>query len=128
LLEKLSIYADEIEARQKIARRYSEALSQRFATPYVPEGYVSVWAQYTLTLENAEERDRIRTVAQAAGVPTMVYYPAPLHKLKAYAGSLADPEGLSVSEALPGRVLSLPMHPYLEADVQDRIIRVLLDA
>lgn len=128
LMEKLSIYAEEIETRQKVAKRYSEALSQRFATPYVPEGYVSVWAQYTLTLENAEERDRVKAAAQAAGVPTMIYYPTPLHKLKAYAGALADPEGLSMSETLPGRVLSLPMHPYLEADVQDRIIRVLLDA
>jgi dTDP-4-amino-4,6-dideoxygalactose transaminase len=128
LLEKLTIYAEEIEARQKVAKRYSEALSQRFATPYVPEGYVSVWAQYTLKLENAEERDRVQTAARAAGVPTMIYYPAPLHKLKAYAGALADPEGLYISETLPGRVLSLPMHPYLEAGVQDRIIRVLLDA
>ncbi len=128
LLQKLAIYAEEIEMRQNVAKRYSEALSQSFGTPYVPEGYVSVWAQYTLTLENAEERDRVKASAQAAGVPTMIYYPTPLHKLKAYAGALMDPEGLSISESLPGRVLSLPMHPYLEADVQDRIIRVLLDA
>lgn len=128
LLEKLAVYEEEIDARQVVAKRYSEALSQRFATPLIPDGYVSVWAQYTLTLENSEERNRVREATQAAGIPTMVYYPKPLHRLKAYDGFPADPEGLAVSEALAERVLSLPMHPYLEPEVQDRIIRTLLDA
>ena len=128
LLEKLSIYADEIKARQKVAQRYSAALSQRFTVPYIPEGSVSVWAQYTLVLEDAAQRDHVRSVASAAGIPTMVYYPTPLHRLKAYSSFPMDPQGIPVSESLSDRVLSLPMHPYLEADVQDTIIRTLLDA
>lgn len=128
LLEKLTIYRDELEARQVVAGRYSDALSDRFRTPYVPQDRTSVWAQYTLTLKDEAERDRVRAAAQAAGVPTMVYYPAPLHKLKAYAPYPRDGEGLAVSEELSGRVLSLPMHPYLEADTQQQIIDVLLSA
>lgn len=128
LLQKLDVYADEIDARQTIARRYTDALSARFVTPMIPNKCQSVWAQYTLILENESARDRLRSAAQAAGIPTMVYYPTPLHRLKAYAGFPADPAGLATSEGLARRVLSLPMHPYLEPDVQDGIIEVLLAA
>jgi dTDP-4-amino-4,6-dideoxygalactose transaminase len=126
LIEKLAVYEEEIVARQMVADRYNHALSNRFETPYIPDGLKSVWAQYTLKLASAAERDALQAKAKAAGVPTVVYYPLPLHQQGAYSGYPGDPAGLKVSEDLATRVLSLPMHPYLTADVQDRIKDALL--
>lgn len=125
LLEKLAVYADEIAARQRVADRYNVGLEGRFETPLIPEGLTSVWAQYTIKLETVAEREAVQARAKRAGVPTMVYYPMPLHKQTAYRGFPQDPNGLEVSEDLAGRVLSLPMHPYLEPDQQDLIIAAL---
>lgn len=126
LIEKLAIYADEIAARQVVAQRYNVGLDGRFATPYIPEGLQSVWAQYTIKLDTGAERDALQKRAKAAGVPTMVYYPMPLHRQTAYQSYPRDPAGLPVSEGLGARVLSLPMHPYLDAEQQDQIISALV--
>lgn len=124
LIEKLAIYPDEIESRQKVAERYNAGLS-KFETPYVPEGLKSVWAQYTLKLASADEREQFQARAKAAGVPTVVYYPIPLHNQIAYRDFPRDPNGLAVSEDLANRVISLPMHPYLTAETQDKIIEAV---
>lgn len=126
LLEKLSIYAEEIEQRQRVAARYTAALSGRFETPVVPEGLVSIWAQYTIKTASKEEREALQARAKAAGVPTVVYYPLPLHLQTAYSAFPRDPEGLPVSEELSGRVVSLPMHAYLSLETQDHIIEAVL--
>lgn len=125
LIEKLAIYADEIEARQDVANRYSEGLSGKFETPFIPDGLKSIWAQYTLKTKSAAERDALQARATKAGIPTVVYYPVPLHRQNAYKDFPADPTGLPVSEDLASRVVSLPMHPYLATQVQDRIIEVI---
>jgi dTDP-4-amino-4,6-dideoxygalactose transaminase len=122
LIEKLAVYADEIEKRQVIASRYKSGLSNRFETPYVPEGLKSVWAQYTLKTASAAERDALQQRAKEAGVPTVIYYPVPLHRQNAYKDFPSDPAGLPVSDDLANRVVSLPMHPYLEQDVQESIV------
>ncbi len=125
LIEKLKIFEDEIEKRNVIARRYSEAFkgSNRIVAPHVVEGAVSTWAQYTLQVEN---RAKFQADLKAAGVPTAVYYPIPLSKQKAYAHYLAAPT--PVSQALSGKVVSLPMHPYLDVATQDRIIAAVLES
>jgi len=125
LLEKLAIYADEIEERQKVARRYSEGLAGRFGTPAIPDGLTSIWAQYTLKTRSSDERDAFQARARAAGVPTAIYYPIPLHRQVAYQDFPRDPAGLPVSEDLSGRVVSLPMHAYLGSQVQDTIIEAV---
>jgi dTDP-4-amino-4,6-dideoxygalactose transaminase len=122
LIEKLAIYAEEIEQRQAVASRYEAGLSNRFETPYIPEGLKSVWAQYTLKTTSAAERDALQQRAKEAGVPTVVYYPVPLHRQNAYKEFPSDPAGLSVSDDLANRVISLPMHPYLTRDAQESII------
>lgn len=124
---KLSVYADEIEARNRCAERYTAHLSNLVKTPVVPAGYRSVWAQYTLQLESRIERDAIQAQLKERGVPTMVYYPMPLHQQTAYRNYLCDPAGLPVSEEMSGRVLSLPMHPYLDESTQDHIIAAVTD-
>jgi dTDP-4-amino-4,6-dideoxygalactose transaminase len=125
LIEKLKIFEDEIEKRNQVARRYTEAFkgSNRIVAPHVMDGAVSTWAQYTLKVEN---RAKFQADLKAAGVPTAVYYPIPLSKQKAYAHYPAAPT--PVSEALSEQVVSLPMHPYLDAATQDRIIAAVLES
>lgn len=125
LLEKLAIYPDEIEARQRLAQRYTMALSQRFRTPQVPEGSLSVWAQYTLAAASGEERSEAMKQLRADGIPSAIYYPSPLHRQTAYRDCPVDPAGLPVSERVAERVFSLPMHPYLTEADQDRVIAAL---
>lgn len=125
LLEKLAIYAGELDARDRVASRYSAALHNRFQTPAVPEGYRSIWAQYTLLAKDEAERNAAMAQLKEAGVPSVVYYPRPLHTQTAYAGFPTDPAGLPVSEDVAKRVFSLPMHPYLSEEDQDRVTAAL---
>ncbi len=120
LIEKLKIFPDEIKARQKVADRYNAALKDVVTVPVVPNNVQSTWAQYTLRLMGIS-RDQVVETLKAAGVPTTVYYPKPLHQQTAYQSypRVAD---LSVSEKLAQEVLSLPMHPYLDTTTQDYII------
>lgn len=121
LLEKLAVYSHEIDARQAVAARYTDALADIIDTPFIPNDSQSVWAQYTVKTRVGQDRSVIMSALEAKGVPTMVYYPLPLHQQTAYAGFPRDPQGLAVSEALSQQVFSLPMHPYL-GDEQDRVI------
>ena len=118
LLQKLTIFADEIQARNTVAARYAEGLGDLVRVPGVIEGGVSVWAQYVI---ETADRDGLAAHLRAEGVPTAVYYPVPLH-IQAPYRDYPQPGGLPVTEAAAGKVLALPMHPYLDADVQDRII------
>jgi dTDP-4-amino-4,6-dideoxygalactose transaminase len=128
LLEKLAIYGDEIAARQQVAARYAAGLSDIVDVPQVPEDCVSVWAQYTLQLRPNQDRAQLQAALKNAGVPSVVYYPMPLHMQTAYRDFPRDPEGLAVSEGLAGNVLSLPMHPYLSTDDQDQVITAIQNA
>ena len=125
LIEKLKIFSDEIDRRNKVARRYNEAFSRsnRITTPRVIEGATSTWAQYTITLTM---RAKFQSDLKESGVPTAVYYPIPLSKQKAYAHYPSAPT--PVSEKLSGKVVSLPMHPYMDEATQDRIIAAVLKA
>jgi len=123
LIEKLKILPDELEARERIARRYSEKLgrSNRIRVPHVIEGARSTWAQYTIQLP---DRDRVKDELAAEGIPAQIYYPTPLSAQRGYAHYPSVP--LPVSEALGQTVLSLPMHPYLDEATQDRIVDAIL--
>jgi dTDP-4-amino-4,6-dideoxygalactose transaminase len=129
LLEKLKIYSEEIQLRQKIADHYTQALQDICQTPYVLGNTTSVWAQYTLVLKS-QNRAQIMAKLKEKGIPTMIYYPKPLHMQTAYKNYPRADEKLTVSETLAQTVLSLPMHPYLDQDTQNYIIenlRVTLD-
>jgi len=121
LSEKLKIFPDEIEARERVARRYSEGLARVAITPTVPAGSTSVWAQYTIRVAGGR-RDRLAAALKAEGIPTAIYYPIPLHRQQAYKHYLVGEGGVAVSDRLAGEVISLPMHAYLDAPTQDRII------
>jgi dTDP-4-amino-4,6-dideoxygalactose transaminase len=124
LIEKLKIFAEEIAARNRIAARYAAGLGDIVNVPVVAAGSTSVWAQYTIRVGD-DRRDRLAADLKAQGVPTAVYYPTPLHLQAAYRQYPVAANGLPVSEALAGEVLSLPMHPYLDEAVQDRIIEAV---
>jgi dTDP-4-amino-4,6-dideoxygalactose transaminase len=118
LLEKLAIFDDEIAARNRVAARYHERLGDLVSTPKVIANGVSVWAQYTIETDRREE---LIAHLKTYGVPTAVYYPIPIHRQRPYARYPA-PGSLPVTDAKAARVLSLPMHPYLDEATQDRII------
>lgn len=113
LLEKLAVYADEIEARNRVAAAYTARLSDVAVTPIVPADCQSIWAQYTLTLPQGTDRAALAAALKDKGIPTAVYYPKPLHQQTAYKHYPVAGNGIPVCEDLAGRVISLPMHPYL---------------
>lgn len=122
LIEKLTIFPEEIILRQKVADRYSAGLQDVVVTPFIEEDCQSIWAQYTVKVD-PEKRKEIMEELKAEGIPTMIHYALPLHHQQAYTSYPCATETLPVSEALANCVLSLPLHPYLEADVQDHIIK-----
>ncbi len=125
---KLDIYADEIVARNRIANRYSDLLKNHVVTPVVPDGYESVWAQYTVRVSGPEARAVAQAALSAEGIPTAVYYPIPLHRQTAYSKFPSDPAGLAATDRAADQVLSLPMHAYLDEATQDRIMDTLISA
>lgn len=125
LIEKLAIYGDEIAARQIVAKRYSDGIDGALITPVVPDDCQSVWAQYTVRTKSGQNREVIMAKLKDAGVPTVVYYPRPLHQQTAYRNYPVDPNGLPVAEALAISVFSLPMHPYLDEEAQNRVIEAV---
>lgn len=120
LLEKLAIFAEEIDLRQTVADRYAEGLKGAvISTPRVIDGGVSVWAQYVIEHEN---RDGLAAHLKSQGIPTAVYYPVPMHAQAPYADFPRGVGGLPVTEAKAETVLALPMHPYLAEADQRKII------
>lgn len=127
LIEKLKIFPDEIRARQRVADRYKAALSDFVTTPSVAPGCTSVWAQYTIRVKPAQ-RDSIVAALKAQGVPTAIYYPKPLHRQTAYRSYPIAGGTLPACDKLAGEVLSLPMHPYMDAETQDFICNAVVAA
>jgi len=120
LSEKLKIFADEIQLRNKVADRYAEGLKDHvLAVPGTPDNVVSVWAQYVIDHEN---RDGLQAHLKAQGVPSAVYYPVPMHVNGAYERFRSGAGNLTVTEDKMGKVLALPMHPYLNESDQDKVI------
>jgi dTDP-4-amino-4,6-dideoxygalactose transaminase len=127
LIEKQKIFADEIAARDVAARRYAESLRDVVIVPVVPEGLTSVWAQYTIRVQ-PEKRDTLAATLKQQGIPTAIYYPKPLHRLAAYRHFPVVDNGIPVTDALASEVISLPMHAYLDAATQDRVIAAVRGA
>ncbi len=127
LLEKLKLFPEEIDARNRIAQRYSDALEKHCIVPSVPENLTSVWAQYTVRIPGGK-RDKIAAALKCAGIPTAIYYVKPMHRQTAYARFPVAGDGLPVSDALSFEVLSLPMHPYLAETDQDKVVDAFVSA
>ena len=124
VLAKLERFAWEIKQRRRVAAAYDEMLHPHLPVLACQADRTSVYAQYTVLVE---ERDRVRSVLDTAGIPTAVHYPVPIHQQPAYA-YLASGERYPVSEDMAARVLSLPMGPYLSASEAQHVAGTLLRA
>ena len=118
LLEKLRLFPSEIAARQNAADRYAEYLGEVVQVPALIDGAASVWAQYTIQVER---RDEFAKACREAGLPTAIHYLSAIHALPSYREFPRAP-GLGNTDRLARQVISLPMHGYLAAGTQDRII------
>lgn len=132
LLPKLEIFAEEVELRQNVAKRYNELLSNASVTsvdsvaknitlPFIEEHNTSVYAQYTIQVEN---RDQVQAKLNEAGIPTAVHYPIPLNKQPAVEDKNVQ---LPVGDAVAEKVMSLPMHPYMSNEDQYKIVKALAE-
>lgn len=127
LIEKLKIFPDEIEARNRVASYYAKGLEGVVGVPKVPEGNLSVWAQYTIRVKDGT-REAFADALKACGIPTAIYYPKSMHQQTAYRHFPVAEGGLPVCEKLSRECISLPMHPYLDTATQDRVISAVRDA
>lgn len=142
LMVKLKAFEEyELDAVNQAAERYTSLLCHpersegSVATPVIPAGFRSSWAQYTLRLAGPEQRDALQAALKASGIPSMVYYPKPMHLQTAFANPPVgfqphqDNKNLCpVATSLCGRVLSLPMHPYITAEDINKVSLTVINA
>lgn len=121
LLPKLDIFAEEVSLRQKVAANYNKLLNQAgiTTTPFVEAHNTSVYAQYTIQVDN---RELVQAKLKEAGIPTAVHYPIPLNKQPAVADKNVQ---LPIGDAVAEKVISLPMHPYLLEEEQQKIAKTI---
>ncbi len=112
---------NELDESNRIASVYTSRLRDIVKTPFVPDGYLSSWAQYTIILQNEEIRDSLKEHLQSNGIPSMIYYPRGMHQQTAYKDMKVSDSSLPVTSSLTKCVLSLPMHPYLSDDDIDKV-------
>ncbi len=126
LIEKLSAFEGEIEARNEAAKRYADRLPAPVVVPQIAAGNQSVWAQYTVKIPAG--RDDVVASCRAAGVPIAVHYATPLHQVPAYRRLPRAAPQLKTAEALARDVLSLPMHSDLDEATQGRVVDAIREA
>ena len=112
----------------KAAEEYTKGLSQlkgKVKTPVIPENFYSSWAQYTIQLEDRSTRDKLQSELKAAGIPSMVYYPKPMHRQEAFVDYEYDDADFPNTIKLCDTVLSLPMHPYLKDEDIEAVVDMI---
>src|SRR5690606_36832347 len=118
-LPKLDSFPRKLELRERVAQGYSRLLGEAgIAAPFVEAHNFSAWAQYTVQVS---DRDRVQERLKVAGIPTAVHYPIPLNRQPAVKDDAAC---LPVCDAIAERVMSLPMHPYLDVATRGAIVEV----
>lgn len=115
----------ELADTDRIAGKYAEGLRDCVKVPVIPEGLGSGWAQYSILLKDEKERDAVEAYLKEQGVPCMIYYPRGMHQQTAFSGCKTYGEDFSVTAGVCGRVLALPLSPYLTEEDQQRVIRLI---
>ena len=118
IINKLSIFDEELTQRRKIASTYDQELSEYVLLPRIQTEMKSAWAHYTI---RTKKRNAMRKFLLENDIPTMIYYPKPMHKQIAYQNYYNHKDTLPNSEMLCNEVLSLPLHPYIN---EDQILRI----
>ena len=127
LLEKLAIFDNELDLRNKVAEYYNLNISKYFQKPGIANGYKSSWAQFSLLAESKTARNYKIAKLNKANISTMIYYRIPLH-LQTVFSELGYKKGdFPVAEMVSNQIFSIPMHPYLTKDQQDIILEILND-
>ena len=122
LQAKLPVFVhQELEQGNWLAEYYSEKLKDMVKVPAVRDGYHSSWAQYTIQLREEQNRQGLQDYLKGEGIPTAVYYPKPMHRQAAFSKLEYREEEYPVTNRLCGNVLSLPFHPYMEAEEAELI-------
>ncbi len=125
LLEKFSIFDIELKQRNKIANYYNERINPKLRKPYIPQGYISSWAQYSLLATSESHRNKIMRLLKNSQVPSMIYYKNPLHLQRVFDNLNYAKGDFPISEKISKQIFSIPMHPYLTQSQQDKIIRLI---
>ena len=128
LLSKLSIFDDELAARQQVADQYEILLGGKVSTPLLAADATSSWAQYVIQLPDGTDRQTVQDRMGSKNIPTAVYYPRPMHTQPPYLRYPVAQDGLSVTERLASSVLALPMHPYLTPEQQEQVADALMSS
>jgi dTDP-4-amino-4,6-dideoxygalactose transaminase len=116
----------EVEDVNKAAALYTEKLKGRVKTPIIPKDYYSSWAQYTIQLKDREQRDGLQAYLKEQGIPSMIYYPTPLHKQTAYEDLNYPANSNPVTQRLCSTVLSLPIHPYITREDIEKVCKFVV--
>ena len=111
-----------------MASWYNEILKDtKLVLPYIAEGFVSSWAQYTVQLPNEIDRDKVQADLKKKEIPTMVYYKKPMHRQFAFVGTRSADAECPNTEMLCETVLSLPMHPYITREEVQQVAEALIE-
>ena len=127
---KFEIFPQEVEMRDEVAQQYNQLIEESgcdLVTPKTPKGYRSVWAQYSVLAKNEEQRAALQDQLKSEGIPSAIYYPKPLHMQTAFAALAYKPDDFPVSHDFSTCIFSLPMHPYLKKEEQERIVQTLTE-
>ena len=128
LLPKLEAFQKhELDTVNQAAAWYTERLKgTELILSEIADGFVSSWAQYTVQLPEKTDRAKLQSALKNLDIPTMVYYPRPMHGQGAFAGTDSAVADCPVTERLCKTVLSLPMHPYLTEDAAATVADALI--
>ena len=118
---KLKAFDEELAAVNQAAAHYNARLADIVATPVVPAGFLSSRAQYTIRLNSKTERDALQSELRSQGIPSMIYYPIPMHRQGAYRSLDTVVSQCPVASKLCDTVLSLPIHPYITSEEIERV-------
>tara|TARA_B100001121_G_C18680793_1_gene618441 strand:- start:1967 stop:2452 length:486 start_codon:yes stop_codon:yes gene_type:complete len=125
LLEKIEIFDMELKLRNRAANYYTQNINNLCIPPYIPDKYFSSWAQYSIVLPDSINRYELIEKLNKNEIPSMIYYKIPNHLqegYRKYGNQLGD---FKMSEDISKKILSLPLHPYLDENSQDKVLEVI---
>ena len=125
LIEKLNIFDNEIDSRNRIAKYYLKNIESGLKLPFIPSGYQSSWAQYSVVAKSNVARKKYIEKLSSKKIPAMIYYQIPLHLQRVFKKLGYQKGDFPVTEKISNRIFSIPMHPYLSKKNQDIIIETI---